>query len=189
VPGARNRVAEMLLRSPVRFGSLRNLPVVGGWIHRVSHKLLPSDERVWTRVRDGPAKGIWLEVSPRTGQDYAYGRVEYAVQQVLSENLRPGMVFYDLGANIGLFSLLGARLVKATGKIFSFEPDHETACRLRRNIEKNEFQNIRVEEAGVGAMTGRSIFLPADANSPDRGVGRFERGDSFRGTSEMPRPG
>jgi FkbM family methyltransferase len=170
---ARSRVAELLLNSPVRFRSLRNVPILGSWIHGLSYRVLPADEKVWARVRQGRAKGIWLELNPRTGQDYASGCAEPAVQEIMANYLGPGMVFYDLGANIGLFSLLAARLVTESGKVFSFEPDHQTAVRLRRNIEKNAFENVCVIEAGVGAVTARSVFLPADANSPDRGVGRF----------------
>jgi FkbM family methyltransferase len=173
---ARTRLAELLLRSPLPLGSLRNAPVVGGWIHRLSHRLLPSDERFWARIRKGPAKEIWLEVNPRTGRDYVQGRTEASVQQVLAEHLKPGMVFYDLGATIGLFSLLASRLVGSIGKVFSFEPDPVTALRLRRNIERNGSPNIVVIEAGVGSATGMFTFFFADTSSPDRGVGRFALG-------------
>ena len=72
------------------------------------------------------------------------------MQTIVAERLRPGMVFYDLGANIGLFTLLAARLVGGTGKVFSFEPDSENATRLRRNIERNGFTNVTVVDAGAG---------------------------------------
>lgn len=142
-------------------------------MQRLSHRLLPSDEKIWARIRHGPAKGIWLELNPRTGQDYVHGRAEASVQKALAEILKPGMVFFDLGANIGLFSLLASRLVGTSGKTFSFEPDPVTALRLSRNIEKNRFHNIVVVEAGAGSATGRFTFLSADASSPDRGLGRF----------------
>lgn len=169
----RSRFARLLLRSPVRLGSLRGVPVIGGWFHRLSRRLLPSEQRVWTQVRNGAARGIWLELNPRTGGDYAEGRAEALVQQALAEHLKPGMVFYDLGANIGLFSLLASRLVGDTGKVFSFEPDFVTVAGLRRNIEKNGATNVTVIEAGAGSSTGKFAFLPADSASPDRGLGKF----------------
>ncbi|HEV2299746.1 MAG TPA: FkbM family methyltransferase [Candidatus Acidoferrales bacterium] len=169
----RNRLAELLLRSPIRFRSLQGMPVVGEWFHRLSHHLLPSSELVWTRVRNGPAKGMWLELNPRTGHDYAEGRAEASVQQAVADYLKPGMVFYDLGANIGLFSLLASQLVGETGSVFSFEPDPATVTRLRRNIDKNCVSNITIVEAGVGSTTGKFAFLCANSSSPDRGVGRF----------------
>jgi FkbM family methyltransferase len=116
---------------------------------------------------------LWIELNPRTGQHYLQGDVEPAVQQVLTESLRPGMVFYDLGANIGFFSLLAARLVGVTGKVFSFEPDPEIASRLLRNIERNGFENVKVVEAGIWSVTGPVNFVASDVSSPDRGVGKF----------------
>ena len=82
-------------------------------------------------------------------------------------------MFYDLGANIGFFSLLAARLVGANGRVFGFEPDPEIAGRLRRNIERNGFANVTAVEAGIWSSSGEANFLSADSSSPDRGVGKF----------------
>src|ERR1700679_3554230 len=108
---ARRWAGELLLRAPASLRSLRDLPLVGSWIHRLSHRILPRDQKVWARVETGPAQGLWLELNPRTGQSYVRGEVEIPLQKLLTERLRPGMIFYDLGANIGLFTLIAARLV------------------------------------------------------------------------------
>jgi FkbM family methyltransferase len=173
MPRAREWVADLLLHTPESLRSLRNVPFVGNLIHRVSHSILPMDQKVWARVENGPAKGIWLELSPRTGQSYLRGEAERAVQATLAEHLRPGMVFYDLGANLGLFTLLAARLVTATGKVFSFEPDPKNAASLRRNIQRNGFTNVTVVESGIWSSTGNYSFVAANADSPDHGVGKF----------------
>jgi FkbM family methyltransferase len=87
--------------------------------------------------------------------------------------LRPGMIFYDFGANLGLFTLLAARLVTATGKVFSFEPDPTNVANLRRNIQRNGFTNITVVESGIWSTSGNRSFLAANADSPDHGLGKF----------------
>jgi FkbM family methyltransferase len=178
VPGARTWMGKLLLRSPAPLRSLRDVPLLGDFIHRLSHRVLPADEKIWVQIEAGPAAGIWMELNPRTGQSYLRGEGEGAVQQVLAERLRPGMIFYDLGANIGLFSLLAARLVGAAGKVFSFEPDAEIAARLRRNIARNEFGNVAVIEAGVWSASNRVNFVVADSASPDRGLGKFVRDEN-----------
>jgi len=66
----------------------------------------------WKRDR---RRAFGSNFNPRTGQSYIQGEAETAVQSILAERLRPGMVFYDLGANIGLFTLLAARRVGASG--------------------------------------------------------------------------
>ena len=173
MPRARDWVGDLLLRTPASLRSLRNVPFVGNLIHRVSHSILPVDQKVWARVESGPAAGIWLELNPRTGQSYLRGEAEQAVQATLAERLRPGMIFYDLGANLGLFTLLAARLVTTTGKVFSFEPDPKNASNLRRNIQRNGFTNVTVVESGVWSSTGNFHFVAANADSPDHGVGKF----------------
>ncbi|MGB6546269.1 MAG: FkbM family methyltransferase [Candidatus Acidiferrales bacterium] len=95
--------------------------------------------------------------------------------------LRLGEVFYDLGANIGFYSLLAARCIGAQGKIFSFEPDAMTAERLRRNVARNGLENINIVEVGVWSSSGTMHFSPADDSSPDRGVGTFIGADDASG--------
>ncbi len=157
---ARKWIGSLLLGLPEPLRSLRNLPVLGKLAHRLSHRILPSDEKVWARVERGPGEGLWLELNPRTGQQYLRGEVEPAIQEILSKRLKPGMVFYDLGANIGFFSLLAARLVGAAGQVFSFDT------------------NATVIEAGVWSTSGDLIFVVAVQSSPDRGVGKFVAGES-----------
>ncbi len=169
----REWAGRMLLRAPAPLRSLRNAPFIGGLIHRWSHSVVPADEKIWAQVESGPAKGIWLRLNPRTGQHYLRGEGEAATQSTVAAYLRPGMVFYDLGANIGFFSLLAARMVGASGKVFSFEPDAEVAARLRENAARNRFENIEVTEAGVWSASGIFDFAAADSASPDHGTGRF----------------
>jgi FkbM family methyltransferase len=172
--GLREWAGQMMLRAPAPLRSLRNAPVIGGLIHRLSHRVVPADEKVWAQVESGPAKGIWMHLNPRTGEHYLRGDGETATQKALAARLRPGMVFYDIGANVGFFSLLGAKIVGPAGKVFSFEPDGEVASRLREHVAKNEFSNVTVTEAGVWSSTKMLNFAAAaDSSSPDHGTGRI----------------
>jgi FkbM family methyltransferase len=173
VGGVRTWASSLLLHIPAPIRSLRRIPVLGDIIHRVSYFAVPGDRMVWGQVQFGPAQGLWIEVHPRTGQFYLAGNAELLTQSVISQHLRPGDVFYDLGANIGLFSLLAARCVGPTGRVISFEPDPLVAARLRRNIARNGFSNVTVIEAGIWSTSGNFAFAPATSASPDRGVGTF----------------
>jgi len=176
MPEGRKWIGSLLLGLPEPLRSLRNMPVFGNLAHHLSRRFLPADEKVWARVERGSAEGLWLELNPRTGQHYLEGEVEPAVQKILAERLKPGMAFYDLGANIGFFSLLAARLVGASGQVCSSEPDLEIAGRLRRNITKNGFNNTTVVEAGIWSVSGAMNFVAADLSSRDHSVGKFAAG-------------
>jgi FkbM family methyltransferase len=174
----RDWMSDFLLHSPAPLRLLRSLPLIGNIIRRTSYRLLPADEKIWIRIEAGPTKGLWLELNPRTGHSHVRGKAEIVVQRILTQRLRSGMVFYDLGANIGHFALLAARLVGKEGRVISFEPDPVVAARLRRNVERNQFANVTVVEAGVWSSSGSVDFVTADSNSPDRGVGRFVAGEN-----------
>src|SRR5260370_19554086 len=84
------------------------------------------------------------------------------------------MIFYDIGANIGFFSLLAGRIVGKDGRVIAFEPDPELGARLRVNVRRNDLQVISVEEKAVWFESGTVSFERADpATSPDRGLGHI----------------
>jgi len=183
---ARNWMSDLMLQAPAPLRSSRSLPVIRNMIHRLSHRYLPADEKISARIEVGPDQDLWLKLNPRTGQNHVRGEAENAVQRILAARLCPGMVFYDLGSNIGLFTLLAARLVGVAGKVFSFESEPVVAARLRRNVERNQSANVTVVEAVVWSSNGNADFVTADLSSPDRGVGRFVTGES--GASGTPIP-
>ncbi len=75
------------------------------------------------------------------------------------------MVFYDVGAHIGFFSLLAARLVGSEGKVFSFEAAPENANRLRENARRNGFEQITVVPTAVWKECRRIRFQCASRSS------------------------
>lgn len=56
--------------------------------------------------------------------------------------LKKGMVFFDIGANLGQYTLLGAQRVGTTGKVHSFEPSSRMFAELNFNIKLNGFSDI-----------------------------------------------
>jgi FkbM family methyltransferase len=166
-------LGNFLIRMPPSVRSLRRIPLLGKILHRLSHQMLPAEQMMWVQIEAGPARGLWFELNPRTGWNYLSGQADSHSQSLIAERLKPGDVFYDLGANNGLFSLIASRVVGDSGKVISFEPDPVVATRLRRNIQRNGFHNVTVAESGVWSKSGKVNFIPAEDSSPDRGTGRF----------------
>jgi FkbM family methyltransferase len=177
MPGAREWLGSLVLRSPVQLGSLRRVPVLGGMLHRLSHHVLPANEMAWGKIQSGPGEGLWLEVHPRTGAELLSGNLERPTQEIVASHLRPGMVFYDLGANIGRFSLIVGRAIGPQGKVFAFEPDPDLIARLRRNMERNQLANIEVLPMGVWSSSKTLEFRQAGPDSPEGGTGTFLNDD------------
>ncbi len=62
----------------------------------------------------------------------------------IKSELAPGEVFYDIGANIGIYSILAAYRVGKGGKVYAFEPHSVNFSRLATNIVANNLQQIIV---------------------------------------------
>lgn len=87
------------------------------------------------------------------------GTLEPPVQEALRRLLAPGAVFYDVGANIGFFTILGARLVGPEGRVIAFEPVPACARAVARNIELNGFAHAEIREEAVGARSAADRLL------------------------------
>jgi FkbM family methyltransferase len=72
--------------------------------------------------------------------------------------LRRNDVFIDVGSNIGLFSLLAAKIVGKNGKVFSFEPTPETFRWLQHNIFINGIKNISSINIALSNYSGEQEF-------------------------------
>ena len=169
---ASERLGQLFLRYASPLAGLRRIPILGRCVSWASAKLVPRDTLVWMQVRQGPARGLWLHLNPRTGRNYLDGGGEAEVQAALQEHLRVGMIFYDVGSNIGFFSLLAARLVGEQGRVVAFEADPEVAGRLREHVARNQFSWIATEEKAVWSERKSVFFERTDpAASPDRGLG------------------
>lgn len=100
-----------------------------------------------------------FEALTRCG-DYCHGEM-----MTYRSILRPGMTVLDIGANIGLMSLLFSSCVGSSGKVLAFEPSVFTAGLLRHNLDVNKCGNARVFRAAVSDQTGETGYLDPDVAS------------------------
>ena len=82
------------------------------------------------------------------------GNYEVRETRFCERILRHGMTAFDVGANIGLYTLLFARCVGVDGAVHAFEPDPENLRRLRVNLVLNELENVRVTPSAVYSEPG-----------------------------------
>ena len=90
------------------------------------------------------------------------GRYEEETTRLLQSLVKPGMVFVDVGAHLGYYTLLAARGVGPTGKIYSFEPDPDNHALLLRNVELNAYDNVVAARKAVSDRVGTgTLYLTA----------------------------
>src|SRR4030095_9112677 len=90
--------------------------------------------------------------------------------------LKPGMNVIDVGANVGLYSILADKLVAQGGKIWAFEPSSESYQRLLRNVELNRCSAVIPHKVALGDVDDQFFIL-----SSDRGYG-----DAYRYLAKTP---
>jgi FkbM family methyltransferase len=108
-------------------------------------------------ILQGPLRGkLWTVGSATHG--CWLGSYEFAKQRMFSETLRPGDVVFDIGANVGFYSLLAAVRIGTTGRVYAFEPLPRNLGFLRRNLDLNRIGNVEILDAAVAAQSGVAAF-------------------------------
>ena len=90
---------------------------------------------------------------------------EQLVTKLFKQEIKQGMIVVDIGAHIGYFTLLAAKLVGEKGKVFAFEPDPDNYSLLIRNINVNGHDNAIPIQKAVSNKTGQ-VRLFLDGCSP-----------------------
>ena len=78
----------------------------------------------------------------------------------LNQTLKPGDRFFDIGAHIGLFTVLGARLVRPEGQVISFEPTPVTRSALAEVVKLNKCTDVvSIRSEAVSRARGKAQFF------------------------------
>ncbi|WP_295145600.1 FkbM family methyltransferase [uncultured Reyranella sp.] len=82
-----------------------------------------------------------------------FGVWEPDVSRVIEQNLAPGDVFVDIGANIGYDTLLASSRVGSAGRVVAIEASPRTFALMNRNLAANTFSsNVRAVNAAVSDL-------------------------------------
>ncbi|MGW0220684.1 FkbM family methyltransferase [Streptomyces tendae] len=127
------------------------------------------------RLREHPRRAV---VGTRTGELfvvdtrdliqrylYLFGAWEPHLTGWLRRRLRPGDGFVDVGANIGAFSVLAARLVGAEGRVVAIEASPDLHGSLVRNVRLNGLGNVRALNAAVSDRARTLTFALASSRN------------------------
>ena len=142
-PGNHGRRVRVLLRSMawmINKKTLRKpwmIPVYGG-----------------LRLRCYPNSIIALHVIQR-GEFHDWDTAKF-----ITEFLREGDIFVDVGANIGLYTLPAAA---KKVRVVAVEPSARNLDRLRENLSLNGFTNVKMEASALGSTDGEMAFRDDDA--------------------------
>lgn len=95
-----------------------------------------------------------------------FGQRELEHRQILKEILKSGMTVWDLGANIGYYAIMEAKIVGSAGKIYAVEPSPLNIELLRRNVAFNKCEAIvEVTPVGISNRNGEADFFLSEMSN------------------------
>lgn len=120
----------------------------GRWLHR---------DDPW-RISLGNGLPILLPHTGAAAAIFYYGSSEPDLVDYLEGFLRPGMIFFDICAHLGEFTLRAAKCVGPTGQVHSFEPLPEIAAVLKQSLTLAELGNVAFRDCVFSNKSGSLNF-------------------------------
>ena len=120
-------------------------------------------KRVTGQPQDIPYHGKLLRCYPTSHSAsraiYFSCLPDYWEMRFILDYLRPGDTFIDIGANIGLYTLLALSIVGDQGHVHAFEPNRRVASILHESLALNAATNVTVHEIGLSDTGGTAAFV------------------------------
>ncbi|MDI6854589.1 MAG: FkbM family methyltransferase [Deltaproteobacteria bacterium] len=157
---------------------LRDFPLrngKGAFYERFQECLAPAERYVIAELSAGFRMKLDLH-DPAHRKTFFFGSYDERHEiEMVKRVLEEREVFWDVGANIGVYSLLAATLVKNNGRIVAFEPANIAYEMLLENIALNHFDNILPFKVAVADAEGEAVLFAA-AHIADGGANLFSPG-------------
>jgi FkbM family methyltransferase len=185
----------LVFRKTATQGVLRRWPGIGRGLDRIKQLIqrhFLRNVHAWVRIQSGLSQGIWMQLRLPAETLMWYGEHEPDVQNAILAVVRrgavvPGIVFYDIGAYVGVMALGAALLIGDSGRIIAFDGDPENIARLRDHTARNGLEHrLRLVHAAVwsrtaidgisfrrGAIARSQGGVEADGNRPVLGSGEL----------------
>lgn len=176
----------------------RPLGLIPGWCVGFTESQLPSHRRelrhFWEKIKacgwssEAITIDWYMGLKLKLSFDSEISRCIY-VEGVFEPNefcflkrvIKPGMIFFDIGANIGLYALFASRLVGSDGFVYAFEPSSREFARLQENLSINEIVNVKAMKIAIAEKnTSRELFVADDWHG---GHNTFARQFPYEATS------
>lgn len=151
----KSRIRSLPLVGPIARYTYLSVFGAGGTIDHLRYLRYGILGEGWICVNTGD-ESVWLrcETVTETRRATSAIRQERPVINELRSMCDPGMVVFDIGANVGTHGLITAKAVKETGTVVCFEPHVKTFESLTANIDRNSLENIISENLALGQSSG-----------------------------------
>lgn len=129
-----------------------------------------------------------------------HAQQEQKILELISASVHAGDIVFDIGANVGFYTVLLAQVVGARGQVIAFEPNTESYLHLQDNLKLNGLTNVRAFRKALGDQSGEGKLYCGQENADSSLVGppmeggmrhqvvEIVAGDGFREAEKLPVP-
>ena len=135
-----------LISTPYRFKEALDIPF---------NYLLPDGDYIKLRPQGQISKALFM------------GGFEREEIRLFFSFIKPGMNIIDVGANIGIYTIIADKKLRGDGKIWAFEPSSENYKRLLKNLSLNKCDLVTPVNLGLGNKENEELYLRRDTGYGD----------------------
>jgi len=145
-------------------GDLSDVSTIRTMLGRIEHQVAPTTFSVQITEKDAvlcSVGGIELYCDPADAAvtpGLRSGRYEPHLTSVFERYCKVGMTVVDVGANLGYYSLLAARLVGPSGRVIAFEPNSENCRLLLSSLRRGGITNVEVIPVACDRTMGWAYY-------------------------------
>lgn len=134
-------------------------PLIADGVRSLIRGRMKQSPAQWYEVRSGTLQGSWLFLS--LADEYTHrmlnGTYEAPFAEAMVARVQPGWVCFDVGAHLGYYSLLLAKLTGPQGQVHAFEPLAYNFEFIHRHLERNrQTEVVRLHPFALAEADGTS---------------------------------
>lgn len=138
------------------------------WLRFKRERLFPLRNRLLSnrpiRVNVADVSVLLIPKGAEAANIWSGSRFERHEIAFILRVLRPGMTFFDIGANVGIYSIVAAKKYPNV-RVYAFEPSEWTFQVLEENIRLNALSNVAAIRTALGDRIGEVVL---HVNAPGR---------------------
>ncbi len=147
------RIAPLLLaRQMMRLATVRGRFRVGNWL---AHRVLPKRKVLLPNIVGKP---MVFDLNNIHEVSMFYDLFAEELTEIFRKTLRKNDVFFDCGANVGYFTLLGAGLVGPQGRAFSIDANPYCINRIKESCSFGDNPHVELLHGAVSGEPGEMTF-------------------------------